>query len=167
MQSNVTYSTFPEILWLGQLLIPIPVSNSPCNSTFKTAPGSWNWWNIMGVLELSILLSEKQNYWFETKQKERNCIIMYIKINVNWKWIRPCESWGSEDFKTGILFKNWPNMKPMPSKTRKVEKRNIHSQFQQRVKERTKCPIFYLRNLHNSLHFSSNSTFRDTFKRRI
>ena len=47
---------------------------------------------------------------------------MYINTNLRGKWIHPSESWGSEDFKTGTLFKNWPNMKPLPSKTRNMEK---------------------------------------------
>ena len=35
--------------------------------------------------------------------------MIYIKLDVKWKWIQPRESSGSEDFKTGIPFKNWPN----------------------------------------------------------
>ena len=123
-----------------QILNPMTVLNSSCNSAFKTASGSLNWWNIMGVLELSTLLSERQNYWFETKQKEWNCIITYIKINVNWKWIRPCESWGSENFKTDIPFKNWPNMKPMPSKTRKGEKTEYPFSISAKGKRKDKMP---------------------------
>ena len=55
-------------------------------------------------------------------QKKVKSFITYIKIYVKRKWICPRESWGPEDFKTGIAFKNWPIMKPIPSKTRKVEK---------------------------------------------
>ena len=40
---------------LGEILIPIPVSNSPFNSAFKTAPGSWIWWKLMGVMKVSKL----------------------------------------------------------------------------------------------------------------
>ena len=115
---------------LNQFLIPIPVLNSPCNSVFKTVPESWFWQIIMGVMKFSKFLSQRQKYLFETEKKV-NFFITFQKINVNRKWLCPGESWGSEDFKTGIPFKNWPNMKPMPRKTRKGEKLNIHSQCQQ------------------------------------
>ena len=59
-----------------------------------------------------------RKYFFKTIK----CFITHKKLNTDEKWICPCESWGPEDFKTGILFKNWPNMKPLPSKTRNMEK---------------------------------------------
>ena len=52
----------------------------------------------------------------------QKCFIACKKLNANEKWICPCESWGPGDFKTGILFKNWSNMKPLRSKTRNMEK---------------------------------------------
>ena len=69
-----------------------------------------------------------QNTKMSGKNSKKNlkCFLTYIEINANGKWVHPSESWGPEDFKTGIAFENWWNMKPIPSKTRKVEK----SQFQ-------------------------------------
>ena len=55
-------------------------------------------------------------------KKDVKCFQTYIKKNIKGNWIYPSESQGFEDFKTGIAFENWPNMKPIPSKTRKVEK---------------------------------------------
>ena len=56
---------------------------------------------------------------------------------------------------------------PYQAKQERWRKLNFGSQFQQRVKEMTKCPIFYLWNLHSSLQFSSNSTSRGSFERKI
>ena len=67
---------------------------------------------------ISKLLSWKTEILVWKHKKKLNCFIPYIKININRKWIHPCDSWGPEDFKTGIVFKNWPIMKPIPSKTK-------------------------------------------------
>ena len=95
---------------------------SSFNSTFKTILGSLIWWKIMGFMKVSKLLSQIPKWPKTTQKKNVKCFQTYIKKNIEGNWIYPSESQGFEDFKTGIAFENWPNMKPIPSKTRKVEK---------------------------------------------
>ena len=81
---------------------------------------------MKGFMKISKSLFKIPKCQEKTAKKNLKCFLTYIEINVNGKWVHPFESWGPKDFKTGIAFENWWNMKPIPSKTRKVEK----SQFQ-------------------------------------
>ena len=98
---------------------------SSFNSTFETILGSLIWWKIMGFMKVLKLLSQIPKWPKTTQKKNVKCFQTYIKTNIKENWIYPSESQGFEDFKTGIAFENWPNMKPIPSKTRKVEKKHF------------------------------------------
>ena len=80
------------------------------------------------------------------KQQKKNVkwFLTYINTNLRGKWIHPSESWGSEDFKTGILFKNWPNLKPIPNKTRKVEKTEYQFSISAKADIRGKNPFILI-----------------------
>ena len=82
------------------------------------------------------------------------------KLNVNGKWIDPSESLGSEDFKTGIAFMNWSNMKSISSKTRKVEKSQFQFLFSARGK---KVQVLFFKFFVNPVIFSSNLMSQDIF----
>ena len=124
---------------LHQKLNSMADSESSFNSAFKTVPGCWIWERIKGVVKVSKLLSEIPK-WLKKKQKKNvKWFLTYINTNLRGKWIHPSESWGSEDFKTGIAFKNWSNIKPITSKTRKVEKTQFL--FSISVKAKKKRPL--------------------------
>ena len=120
----------------------------------------WEFWRFQKFS------SKDRNRLLKPPQKSK-MFIKYIKINVKRKWIHPHDSWGPKVSKLVFLLRIEQLWSPYQAKQERWRKLNISSQFQQRVKEMTKCTIFYLGNLHSSLQFSSNSTSRGSFERRI
>ena len=153
---------------LHQKLKSMADLESSFNSTFKTILGSLIWWKIMGFMKVSKLLSQIPKWLKTTQKKDVKCFQTYIKKNIKGNWIYPSESQGFEDFKTGIAFENWPNMKPIPSKTRKVEKTHFFcSQLPPRQKRGENILTFNFENFITPTIFLSNLTSRDTFECRI
>ena len=70
----------------------------------------WKYFKLQGV--------PKSAFWATLRDSNSLKLTFEEKLIINIERIHPCESWGPEDFKTGIPFKNWPIMKPIPSKTR-------------------------------------------------
>ena len=54
---------------LHQILNPMTDSESSFNSVFKSVPGSSIWKKMKGVMNVSKLLSETKEYFFETAKK--------------------------------------------------------------------------------------------------